>query len=81
MDWQPVEHASDQWRGEFSGHHIAHGKPPIPITVHVHWLEGGEGELDGWTRNGPAPMSASCGASSRGGSGRSGYGASNVRRR
>ena len=49
MDRQPVEHAPDQWRGEFNGHHIAHGKPPIPVTVHVEWVDGGEGVLDGWT--------------------------------
>jgi hypothetical protein len=49
VDRQPVEHAPDKWRGEFNGHHIAHGKPPIPVTVHVEWVDGGEGELDGWT--------------------------------
>jgi hypothetical protein len=36
-------------RGEFAGHHIAHNQPPIPVTVHVEWTDGGEGELDGWT--------------------------------
>jgi hypothetical protein len=49
VDRQPVEHAPDKWRGELDGHHIAHGKPPIPVTVHVEWADGGEGELDGWT--------------------------------
>jgi hypothetical protein len=49
VDRQPVEHAPDKWRGEFNGHHIAHGKPPIPVTVRVEWVDGGEGELDGWT--------------------------------
>jgi hypothetical protein len=45
----PVEHPPDPLRGEFVGHHIAHDKPPIPVTVHVEWKDGGEGELDGWT--------------------------------
>jgi hypothetical protein len=34
---------------QFDGHDIAHGKPPIPVTVHVEWVDGGEGELDDWT--------------------------------
>jgi hypothetical protein len=42
-------HAPDKWRGEFRGHHIAHGKPPIPVTVHLERVDSGEGELDGWT--------------------------------
>jgi hypothetical protein len=49
MDREPVEHAPDKWRGEFRGHYVVHDKPPIPITVHVRWLDGGEGEIDGWT--------------------------------
>jgi hypothetical protein len=39
----------DEWSGEYKGHYVEHDKAPIPITVHVHWLDGGEGELDGWT--------------------------------
>jgi hypothetical protein len=49
VDRQPVEHAPEVWRGEFVGHYIEHDKPPIPVTVHVEWVDGGEGELDGWT--------------------------------
>jgi len=30
------------------GHYVEHHKPPIPITVHVDWVDGGEGDLDGW---------------------------------
>jgi hypothetical protein len=37
------------WRGEFVGHYIEHDKPPIPVRVPVEWVDGGEGELDGWT--------------------------------
>lgn len=49
MAREPVEHLPDHLRGEFAGHHIAHGKPPIPIIVHVEWADGGEGQVDGWT--------------------------------
>jgi hypothetical protein len=49
VDRQPVEHAPDLNRGEFNGHYIEHNKPPIPVTVHVEWADGGKGELDGWT--------------------------------
>ena len=45
----PVEYAPNRFRGEFAGHHITHGKPPIPITVRVEWSDGGEGEVNGWT--------------------------------
>ena len=74
MDREPVEQAPDRWRGEFKGHHIAHGKPPIPITVHVEWVDGREGELDGWTSQWTRTQCASCVASSPAGSGRSGCG-------
>jgi hypothetical protein len=49
MDRQPVEHAPDKWRGEYDSHYIEHDKPPIPVRVHVEWVDGGEGELGGWT--------------------------------
>jgi hypothetical protein len=49
MDRQPVEHMPDKWRGEFRGHYIEHRKPPIPVTVRVEWVDGGDGELEGWT--------------------------------
>ena len=49
MTRDPVEHLPDALHGEFVGHYIEHNKPPIPITVHVEWVDGGEGELDGWT--------------------------------
>jgi hypothetical protein len=39
----------DSAGAQCNGHHIAHGKPPILVTVHVEWVDGGEGELDGWT--------------------------------
>jgi hypothetical protein len=46
-----VNPSSSRWTTprRVAGHYIAHGKPPIPVTVHVEWADGGEGELDGWT--------------------------------
>ena len=35
-------------RGRFPGN-IEHDKPPIPVRVHVEWVDGGESDLDGWT--------------------------------
>ena len=49
VDRQPVEHAPDQWRGELDGHYIRHDGNPIPVTAHVTWTDGTEGEVNGWT--------------------------------
>lgn len=49
MDRQPVEYPPDKWRGELEGLYIKRHMPPIPVTVRVEWVDGGKGELDGWT--------------------------------
>ena len=49
MDRQPIEDAPDYWKREYEGHHIGHSEPPIPVTVHVRWSDGTEGEVNAWT--------------------------------